>query len=147
MVVWYFVLAAVIATVGMLFIYRSTMQRVENIIAEGGEEDEVYKKLIKEQTPFFIKHAVLEIVPLILVVIGFMGMEAAENVSFEPLTVAVIVWIGTVFMVFQTNQSVLSRQSDTRFNSFLTKFMFIEMALISAFPIIAIVATLTTVSA
>ncbi|MBM7703934.1 hypothetical protein [Metabacillus iocasae] len=143
MVVWYFVLAAVIATVGMLFIYRSTMQRVEEIVAEGGEEEVVYQKLIKEQTPFFIKHAVLEIVPLILVVLGFMTLETSENVSPAPLAVAVIVWIGTVFMVFQTNQAVLSRQTDNRFNSFLTKFMLIEMALMSAFPIIAIVGTLT----
>ncbi|WP_210610563.1 hypothetical protein [Priestia flexa] len=141
MSIWYFIIGALIAVIGMMFIYQSTIYTIEGKLQEDKTDNEIYQDLVRIQTMFFIKHAVVEIVPLILIVLAFMNPEPASSMS--PLIILAVVWIGALLRIYQTHQRVASNLKKEQFRGFLTKFMMIEIGLISAFPIIAAVGSLT----
>ncbi|TYR81612.1 hypothetical protein FZC66_07195 [Priestia megaterium] len=144
--VWYFTIAAVIAVIGMMFIYQSTLHTIDQKLTQDKKDEDIYKELIQVQTAFFIKHAALEFIPIILVVLAFTEAENAQSTfSMNPLIIVAVVWIGASLRVYQLYKQLASRINKPQFKTFLSRFMMIELALMAAFPIIAFVGALATV--
>ncbi len=53
MSIWYFIIGALIAVIGMMFIYQSTIYTIEGKLQEDKTDNEIYQDLVRIQTMFF----------------------------------------------------------------------------------------------
>ncbi|MFZ3591247.1 hypothetical protein ACOI1C_18880 [Bacillus sp. DJP31] len=132
---WLFVSATVIADVGILVSFNKLMSHIHSKVEEGKEIN--IESFQKEQTRFFIKVAVVEAIPILLIVVGFTPIEqlvAPINI-FIPLVI-----IGAVFLICLV--SVLSSRRNTmsfdeishESKHIVNTYMFMGLILLSAIP-------------
>ncbi|NLP50190.1 F0F1 ATP synthase subunit C [Bacillus sp. RO1] len=124
-----FVIAAVIASFGISMVLRFNMEKLVL-------EPENFAQI---QTRFFIYVAVIEALPIILIVFGFMSlMESTVNV-FIPITiVAVSVLVNFILNIIKKNALV---SGAPELQEKLMTFFLIGNVLMTAIPLVAIVAT------
>lgn len=129
--VWYFVLSSLIAVIGLVFIIRNTI----------GKVNEQFDDRTKLQRNMFIQIAAMEIIPLALIVFGFMQIENYHDklTTNYPL----IIILGTlVFGIVTLIQKYFSLgQISSEKKSHLLSLLFMGIMLIFSFPIIGIVVT------
>lgn len=139
---WIFVLATVIAVFGILSAFKSMMATVKAKIEEGHEFS--VESLQKVQTRFFIKVALAESIPILLIVFGFMQIEQTNGQGFSvllPLTI-----IGAVFIIALVNivnirsDSVGYNEHSKTSRNMMNTLTFIGIALVAAIPIVSTVA-------
>lgn len=125
-----FVIAAVIASFGISFVLRSSM---EKLVLEP-------QSLAQIQSRFFIYVAVIEALPLILIVFGFMTLTDSTVNLFIPITiVAVSVFVNFIMNLMKKNEL---DSGAPELKEKLMTFFLIGNVLMTAIPVVAIVATL-----
>lgn len=137
---WLFVLAAIIAVLGILAAFKNLMSYVQQKI-EANEEVSI-QSLQKKQGQFFVKVALSESIPLLLIVFGFMSMDSSNDQNiFIPLILVLAVLIFALFQVFNIRRNALGYgETSKELNNIVNTLSFLGGALLSAIPIICIVA-------
>ncbi|AST91448.1 MULTISPECIES: hypothetical protein [Sutcliffiella] len=126
--IYLFVIAAVIASFGITIVVRSTMDKVM----------ETPEKLASLQSRLFIFVALIEVVPLILIVIGFMYLMDSTVNAILPLGVVILSVLVNFISLFVKKNELISHESHVQ-NSLNTLFM-IGTVLMAAIPLVAVVA-------
>jgi hypothetical protein len=141
---WLFVLATIIAVLGILAAFKNLMVFVQQKM-EANEEFNM-QTLQKKQGQFFIRVALSESIPLVLIVYGFMLMDSTKNQpSSIPLIIILAVLIFAFFQVITIRRNTLGYDNDnisTETKTIVNTLCFLGGALMSAIPIISIVALL-----
>ncbi len=138
--VWLFVLAAVIAVIGILAVFRNYMGKLQGIIE--ADKDMDMGAIGREQTQFFIKVAMVEVVPIMLIVLGFLFMDSTgEYNPLIPIVIIVAVLLFALLQVFNIRRNMIGyNEAPTQIQPIVTTMCFIGVAFMTAFPIIAIIA-------
>ncbi|WP_404470142.1 hypothetical protein [Sutcliffiella horikoshii] len=124
-----FVIAAVIASFGISIVLRSSM---EKLVLEPATFTQI-------QSRFFIYVAVIEALPIILIVFGFMTLMDSTVNLFIPITiVAVSVLVNFILNLIKKNELV---GGAPELQEKLMTFFLIGNVLMTAIPLVAIVAT------
>ncbi|MED4014992.1 hypothetical protein ACWE42_13530 [Sutcliffiella cohnii] len=126
--IYLFVIAAVIASFGITIVVRSTMDKVM----------ETPEKLASLQSRLFIFVALIEVVPLILIVIGFIYLMDSTVNAVLPLGVVILSVLVNFISLFVKKNELISHESHVQ-SSLNTLFM-IGTVLMAAIPLVAVVA-------
>lgn len=124
---YYFVIATALAVLPISFIFKITIERIK-------ENPDV---LMKAQTNFFIWVALIEVIPIILVIFGFINMTPAESINellIPGLIIIVLMGFGALFIFLQRTIDVTEETKDI-----INTFSMIGLAMINAIPLISIV--------
>jgi hypothetical protein len=141
---WLFVLASLIAVIGILFSYKQLMAVVEERIER--KEIVSQESFQKEMSRFFIKVPIIEIIPILLVVFGFIQLGEAAGTGevsdiILPFGVILLVFVFAVINVISLRGRVISiNEIDSQSKAFVNTLSFIGVALLGALPIISFVA-------
>ncbi|GAB6450018.1 hypothetical protein bcgnr5390_13170 [Bacillus luti] len=129
--VWYFVLSSLIAVIGLVFIIRNTIEKV----------NEQFDDRSKLQRNMFIQIIAMEIIPLALIVFGFMQIENYHDklTTNYPLIIILGTLVFGIVTLIQKHFSLGQISSEKK--SHLLSLLFMGIMLIFSFPIIGIVAT------
>ncbi|MFD2044466.1 hypothetical protein ACFSTA_09095 [Ornithinibacillus salinisoli] len=122
-----FVLAAILAVVPMLIVFKINMEKLKENPDQSG----------KLQQNFFIGAALSETVPLILIIFGIANMEEVASIEelFIPGIIVILTMvIGTFFVFLQRSVGVPEESKQL-----VTTFAMVGVALVNAIPIIALV--------
>lgn len=136
MYLYIFVLAAVIAGLGIIRLFRSTLDDM----LTNPESFQHY------MTRFFTRVAMVEIIPILMLVLGFAFPPSEELVmsdAYIPLTIIAIIIIFNVLYTFSQRSpaGTVEKELAQRIQTFI----FVTIALANAIPFIAIVFILLTV--
>ncbi|HYK75136.1 MAG TPA: hypothetical protein VEV44_18730, partial [Pseudoneobacillus sp.] len=127
---WLFVIASVIAVIGILFSFKLMMSKVQTIVEGQGLNME---SIQKEQTRFFIKVAISEAVPILLLVYGFTligQLEERVNI-FIPFIIIVGIFLFALTQILVTRRDVLGfHEVNSETKTFLNALIFIGIALV-----------------
>jgi F0F1-type ATP synthase membrane subunit c/vacuolar-type H+-ATPase subunit K len=139
---WLFVIAAIIADVGILYSFRKLISPIQANIEEGKEIN--METFQKEQTRFFIRVAVVEAIPILLIVFGFAQIEqyvGTINVLF-PLAIIIAVFLFAVIRVFTIRRDSVGFKNEApeSTKNLVNTYVFIGIALLSAIPLVSVVA-------
>jgi hypothetical protein len=140
---WLFVIASVIAVVGILFAFRKMMSQLQEKVEEGNEIN--MESFQKEQTRFFIHVAIVEGFPILLIVFGFGQIEhLVEPVNiFIPLVIIIVIFLASLFSVLTLRRDILGyKELSQGLKNIVNTFVFIGLIFLSAIPTISIVALL-----
>ncbi|MBP3950845.1 hypothetical protein [Bacillus suaedae] len=143
---WLFVLATVIAVVGIGFVFRKMMSTLEEGIIE--KQMVTAESFQKEQSKFFLKIALVEIIPILFVVLGFTQLAtyevATQTEIVLPLAIVIIIAFFGIWSIVISRRQLLSNEDiPEQTKKLVNTSVFIGMAVINAFPIIAIVGILS----
>lgn len=135
-----FTLAAVIAAVGILVSFKKLMANIQTMV----EEQKLNQELLqKEQTRYFIRTALIEAIPIVLIIFGFMQIE---NTHLETTSrIAPVLIIGGVVIYAVTNILLIrndllaTTDHSKEIKGYLNSLIFIGIATISAIPIISLI--------
>lgn len=141
---WLFVLAAYIAVIGIFLSYKQMMGVLSAKIEKGEQvEQSGFQKYIGK---FFIRVALIETIPIVLIVAGFIQIgSAAPGLDFYDIIlqlglVLIILFIG-IIQIFRIRSEINSLPGINQMSKgFVNILVFIGLGLISAIPIISIVA-------
>jgi hypothetical protein len=142
---WFFVFATVIAVFGILFAFKNMMAHVQLEI-EKGQEIKI-ESMQQEQTRFFIKVALAEAIPILLIVYGFMKIgeltDQTYNISL-PLLIIIGAYLFALVHIFLTKRDALGYDNaPTESKNVVNVLTMLGIALVSAIPIISVVAIFT----
>jgi len=136
--IWYFIYASLIALIGVSYV---TIRLFSTFQTKTKDRATFTSK-------YFIHIALIEIIPLILVVTGFIKMDAlAHSINVTlPAVILGVFWILSVILIISSKQKIVASPTFPKENvQLITSFMFMGFALLSSFPIINVV-TLFTVA-
>jgi Flp pilus assembly protein TadB len=141
---WLFVSATIIAVVGILLSFKKMMSHFQTKMEE--EKDIKGESFQKELTRFFIQVAIVESIPILLIIFGFMQIEVQDgpvNILF-PLVIIIAVFLLALISVITIRRDILgfNNTSQDAIN-LVNTYVYIGLTLLSAFPIISIVALFT----
>jgi F0F1-type ATP synthase membrane subunit c/vacuolar-type H+-ATPase subunit K len=123
-----FVAAAALAVIPILILFKINVEKLK-------ENPEVRGKV---QTNFMIGVAVSEIIPIILIIFGFVNMEQAANIEelYIPGLIILFIMAFSVFFIFlQKNVGV-----DPAARTVINAFSIVSIPLSTAIPIISLIA-------
>ncbi|KMJ58275.1 hypothetical protein AB685_10215 [Bacillus sp. LL01] len=124
-----FLLAAVIASFGISIVLRSSM---EKLVLEPGSFPQI-------QSKFFIYVAIIEVIPIIMIVFGFISlMDSTVSVMIPLVIVGASVLVN--FIMNLMKKSTLETQAPD-LKEKLMIFFLMGNVLMTAIPIVAVVAT------
>jgi protein-S-isoprenylcysteine O-methyltransferase Ste14 len=127
--IWYFVYASLIALLGVSYV---TIRLFSTFQTKTKQRAGLTSK-------YFIYIALIEIIPLILVITGFIKMDALThsiNVTL-PAVILSVFWILSLITIVSSKQKIIISPTFPKENrELITSFMFIGIALICSFPII-----------
>ena len=126
--IYYFVLGAVIASLGITIAVRSAMDKVV------GSPD----KLHEIQTRLFIQVFIIEIIPTLLIIVGFLYLQESTANAILPLGVVLLSLLVNLILLFSKKNELIS--FEPKVQNTLNTLFFIGLALMAALPIVAIVA-------
>jgi len=130
---FYILLATLLATAGNVLAYYQSIHRM---IQRENEEH----ALIQEQSRYFMKLAIYESIPIILMVIGFIRLTEGRTYAFFSLTCVLVIWLlGALFIrsITKRMQEKVTVSPDTAV--FLTSFKVLAVSMLITFPILSIV--------
>jgi F0F1-type ATP synthase membrane subunit c/vacuolar-type H+-ATPase subunit K len=121
------------------------MTQVQSKLEKG--ENVQMEALQQEQTRFFIKVAIAESIPILLIVYGFMaiGNVIGEDINIMfPLIIIAAVYLFAVFNLIQLRRDTLGyNKISVETKNIVNTLIFICLGLLSAIPIISVVAIMT----
>jgi len=141
---WLFVAAAVISVVGFIIIFRQLATNIENRLQR--ENTVEVGELQKDLQGLFTKFGLIEFIPLLLIVYGFMNIgnftaSLTDTALLTPLVTVIMIFIlGFLVIISTTRQLFLITNLNDDIKRFIQSTRTIGLGLISALPIIAIVA-------
>lgn len=143
---WFFVVATVIAVFGILISFKNMMEYVQGRIEQGQEISG--ESMQREQTRFFVKVAIVEAIPILLIVYGFMQIEQIVDQTYNmllPLLIIVGVLIFAFIQILFLKRDIIGRNDviSTESENLINTFMMIGLAMVAAIPIVSVVAILT----
>lgn len=140
---WYFVIASIIAVIGIVVAFKQFAAKLEERL--NSKDSFPQQEIQRDLTQFFLKVAGIETIPVILIVLGFMGVKTWNGETTDLLLPFVMV-IGTfllgIIQILLTRGTLHSLNVSAEVKSFFNTYVFIGLSLISAFPIISVVALL-----
>src|SRR5699024_1780531 len=132
---YYFVIATALAVLPIAFIFKISLERLI--------EDP--SSIEKTQTKFFLWIAIVESLPILFVIFGFINAEPVQTMN-ELMMPGIIVFMlaafGVIFILLQRLSRIPEEIKGT-----VNTFVAIGSALINSIPIISIVALLTMMPA
>ncbi|WP_152656820.1 hypothetical protein [Oceanobacillus sp. CFH 90083] len=131
-----FVLAAVIATLGTIRIFRSTL---DNMLTEP-------EKLPKYMSDFFMKIALVEVLPIAMLILGFVFSSEEQLVmsdAYIPIAIIVIFITFSMFYIFSQRSPAGNVEQDMKQR--IQMLIFLTLAFANAIPFMAIVFILLSV--
>jgi len=137
MFLYLYVLAAAIAVFGMIVVFRSTM---DNMLTEP-------EKFPQHLNRFFTKFSILEILPIAMIVLGFIFPPSEQldmSDALIPIVIIGLLMIIHIFYIFSQRSPAGNVEKELKQR--IQPFIFLAMALGNAVPIIAIVFILLIVS-
>ncbi|KHF39956.1 hypothetical protein [Halalkalibacter okhensis] len=147
MQIWVFVIATLIAVIGIVFQFKKLMSEVARKL--DNNEEVTTQTLQKENNRFFIKVVMIEAIPIMLVVLGFILIESIQSplnlIDILPaLVILGITFLAGVVNVFMGQKQIFSERDVTsQAKAAITSMTFVGVSLIAAFPIISFVAMFT----
>jgi len=134
----YFALAVVIAVLGLTFIYKRTYEKIGVIVQENSKD--IHKKISKAQNIMFLQSAVFEIIPILLIVIGFIDLpsETLSPKTVVTLLISIGGWIVGV-MAARRMKKVAQERLPNGVGQLLSGLLLIQIMTMSAFPVISII--------
>lgn len=143
---WLFVLASVIAVVGISFAFNKMMQQVQENVDKGEKLD--LNTMQAVQTKFFIQVAMAEAIPIFIIVYAFtlMGQLVESNIMV-PLVVIIGTLVVAFVFLFRIRRDIMATPKMNQESvGMVNTLFFIGAALLSAIPIISIVGIMTSSS-
>lgn len=132
-----YVLAAVIAVLGIIATFRSTL---DNMLADP-DQFPIYLNR------FFVKVSMVEFLPIAIVILGYAFSPAEQMEIGDALIPVVIVALLMIFNIFYIfSQRSPAGEVGKELKQRIQPFIFIAVALANAIPIIAIVFILLTIN-
>jgi F0F1-type ATP synthase membrane subunit c/vacuolar-type H+-ATPase subunit K len=144
--VWLFVVAAIIAVFGIIFAFKKMAGGIETKL----ENNEPLNQgsLQKEFTRFFITIAIVEVIPILLLVLGFAQMEGLFTQTTNqgimlPLSLVFLTLLFGIGNVLLTRSRLLNdHDPSNESRNMINTITFIGMGMVSSIPIVSIVALL-----
>ncbi|GAE93549.1 hypothetical protein JCM21714_2636 [Gracilibacillus boraciitolerans JCM 21714] len=139
---WLCTIAAVVAGLGILFAFKRLMRGLSYRIKRSEFH---YKGLQKDQIRFFIQVALIEAIPIFLLILGFTFM-GSEDLSIVSLIVPVLIILAVIIYSFIQIQQVKSEVTEeaTKLNpqeqSYVRSLSLIGYMTTLGIPILALVA-------
>ncbi|RCW73036.1 hypothetical protein [Saliterribacillus persicus] len=141
---WFFALAAVIAGLAILFAFKRLLRGLQYRI----ERNEFHPNGIqKDQMHYFVQIALIEAIPIFLLILGFMHLESPSPTISEALVPFMLVIgtiIYTVFSIWMTKKDRLDQLKNItkEQKSYFTTIMMIGYVTTLGIPIISFVGIL-----
>ncbi|WP_430493978.1 hypothetical protein [Rossellomorea marisflavi] len=133
MALYLMALAAIIATTGIGIVIRKAMREM---VAHPDQRQQI-------QSRMFIGVAIAETLPLILIVLGFIMIESFTGSVVIPVAITIAVTAVNFVVLLRTFLDVVKDpHADKQTKAMVQTTFFIGYALMTAVPIIAIVASL-----
>ena len=139
---WIFVLATVISVLGVAIVYKQFAFSAERKAQNENDRSSIQKDLAK----FFIKVSIIEMIPIILVVYGFMKLDSFQSTFsnpeiYVPLGIVILFYLlGFMMISSTTSQIQLIPNINENIKRSFQQYKQIGIGIISAFPIISVVA-------
>ncbi len=131
---YYFVIAAIIATFGISWAVRTAIKELAN----GPDKKE------NIQTKMFMKVAIIEVIPLILIIFGYINIHTSSSDIIAPLVIVATVTLLNIIFIYGTSSEITKDiNTPVDLKSAIMNLTMIGIALVSAIPIIAVVAFLS----
>jgi len=130
--IWYFVYASLICLFGISYLTIHLFSTFQMKIKDRNTLTSKY----------FLFVAIIEILPLILVVMGFIQMDdLTESINVTlPAVVLAVFWILSVVTIISSKQKLVTSPTFPKEHSeIITTYMFVGFALLSSFPIINVI--------
>ena len=134
---YYFVLAAVIATFGIGWAVRKAIREVSNDL----------ERKEKFQTSMFINVAIAETIPIILIVFGFTNLHKSTGDILLPLIIVGAATLLNILLIYRTSSDItndLHTPGDLK--DVLTKLSYTGFILVMSIPTIAVIASFMTIT-
>ncbi|MGE8204891.1 hypothetical protein ACQKP0_10035 [Heyndrickxia sp. NPDC080065] len=125
--VYYFMFAVIIAVIGIAINFKIHMDKLK--------ENPANRESI--QSKFFIGIAIIEVIPIILVIFGFMNLTPVSNINELLLPGIITILSALLGLLFVFLQSKVDVTEEAK--GMINTFTFIGFTLMMTFPIIAIV--------
>lgn len=148
-VAWLFVLATLIAVFGITAVFKKMMRKYQQALGTNGEIPG--DLLNKERVNLFVKFAMIEALPIILVIIGFTQIFTIEPVTFAdvmlPFILVIVIYLIGLLNVYMSRKETLSMPNITGWSKqTVTTDAFLSVGLIGAIPTISVVALIVMIS-
>ncbi|GAA5417475.1 hypothetical protein Pryu01_02549 [Paraliobacillus ryukyuensis] len=135
-----FFLASFLAVFGGVFCYKRLMKRLENRIGQGDLTAEV---LQKEQTSYFIQFSLVEVIPILLIILGFTQLESYVLSTTTQIVALVLLLALIGFAILQVigsvkqlNQQMKQAKMDT---TLIQSLGYVGIFIINSIPVISII--------
>ncbi|WP_058305784.1 hypothetical protein [Gracilibacillus massiliensis] len=140
--VWLFTISALVAGLGILFAFKRLMKGLTYRIKRNEFH---YKGLQKDQIRFFIQIALIEAIPIFLIILGFTFMEEADTSIISlvfPLLIILAVIIYSLIEIKKAKGEVVAEAEklNPQEQSYVRSLSLIGYMTILGIPILAIVA-------
>ncbi|SER38027.1 hypothetical protein SAMN04487944_103256 [Gracilibacillus ureilyticus] len=134
-----FTIAGIIAGIGILVNFKHLMRKIIQRIEQNNFD---LQSVQKDQSKYFIFVALVEAIPILLIVLGFATMEDS-TVTFASKLIAFIIIIGVMIFaiaqIWSVNQEVPREKISSTEKNLIRTTIFIGLATIYAIPIISII--------
>lgn len=147
---WLFVLASIIAVTGIVISFKQLMRKIESSIEEQSELSS--REVKKEQSKFFIKVLMVESIPLVLIILGFMQIgtltEPLEQTEVILPFALVVITLGTgIVNIFLSRMRLLADYQVAKpTENIINTITVLGIMLVGAIPIISLTAIFITVA-
>ncbi|MET3196810.1 hypothetical protein [Bacillus sp. OAE603] len=129
----YFIIASFIATTGISFVVRNALK---NIAVKPDESASFQSKM-------FIGVAVVEALPILFIILGYNGIESSTMNSTLPAILILIVAAINAFLIRrQSKELLINHSTKEEAKPLISALEKISYALVTAIPIVGIVACL-----
>lgn len=131
---WYFTLASWIASMGIAFVARKGIEGIAT-----SQDSAVAQRV---QRLFFLKVFFVELIPMVLVVLGFLGIEgtAGKVDGFAPTFLSVLVLVtGVILVVLESRRWMTDAALTNQMKVYLTIFVLLAILLMVPFLTISVV--------
>jgi hypothetical protein len=144
---WWFAIASIIAVLGIVFFFKQMVRSVSDHLEKGEEKNiSAIQSLLSR---FFIKVAIAEVIPIILIIVGFVQSEKwtkeiSTMAAYTPFIIVILTLLfGNLNVILSRGSLLLFNDSKGQWKGTIDSIIFSAMAVVSAIPIISIVGILT----
>lgn len=127
----YFIFASFIATTGISYVVRNTLK---NLAANP-------EQITNIQSKMFIGVAVVEAIPILLIILGYNGIESSTmNGTIPAIIIVIIAATNTLLIRRQAKVLVIDHSTKEEAKPLISALEKISYALVTAIPIVGLVA-------
>ncbi|MDV2582415.1 hypothetical protein [Alkalibacillus haloalkaliphilus] len=134
--IWYFAIASIIAVIGIVIVFGQLSNKLEDQLNQGEVSSDFTQRLT---TQLLIRVTIIEIVPILLIVFGFIQLTGTES-SVIPLVLTLVVFAVGLIRLFSKRDLLKHSNIDQRTKVFYQSTQKTAMMLAASFPIVTIVA-------